>query len=346
MLCARPFKFAIKLAMVAVLAWIVTGVIYEKLGERRDRNRYAQIGRSVDIGGRTLNLYCSGMGSPTVIFEAPGHTAGFTWINVQPEVAKLTLACWYDRAGYGWSDPGPSPRTFAAAARDLHALVHAAGLPPPYVLVGGNGAASMHVRVYNAYYPKDVAGAVLTGAADPDEEAHEPPYMKGALSSMPPWAMRVGCGVVVPALLNLGLLRLAGNPGAGRANVFGALTPEQRQELNFLSTNPSTARTEGEGCRHEESDEEVRQAGNFGDRPLVVVESSEPVPAPNPELAAATQAFNDYWFHQLLPRLAGLSTHGRLVIAKDPTALQTVVDAVREVVGKVRGATATPADNP
>jgi len=108
----------------AALAFI--GIVYERVGEWRDRKRYPQIGSSVDIGGRTLNLYCSGEGSPTVIFESAGHTAGYSWIAIQPEVAKFTRACWYDRAGYGWSDPGPSPRTFAAIANDLHALLTAA----------------------------------------------------------------------------------------------------------------------------------------------------------------------------------------------------------------------------
>jgi hypothetical protein len=91
--------------LMAVL--VLTGVLYEQTGERTDRKRYPRIGRSVDIGGRSLNIYCSGDGNPTVILESAGHTAGYSWIDIQPEVAKLTRACWYDRAGYGWSDAGP-----------------------------------------------------------------------------------------------------------------------------------------------------------------------------------------------------------------------------------------------
>ncbi|HEY4382381.1 MAG TPA: hypothetical protein VGN01_18670 [Acidobacteriaceae bacterium] len=119
--------------MVGVFAGVlvVAGMVYEQVGKRQDRKRYAQIGQSVDIGGRTLNLYCSGDGSPTVILESGGHTAGYSWINIQPEIAKVTRVCWYDRAAYGWSDAGPSPRTYRAVASDLHALVHAAHLKPP-----------------------------------------------------------------------------------------------------------------------------------------------------------------------------------------------------------------------
>jgi hypothetical protein len=60
-----------------IVALVVTGLLYEQTGERRDRKRYPQIGRSVDIGGRTLNIFCSGDGAPTVIFESAGHTAGY-----------------------------------------------------------------------------------------------------------------------------------------------------------------------------------------------------------------------------------------------------------------------------
>lgn len=332
----RWIKFAVKVTTAAVVGLVVAGMIYEKIGERQDRERYPQIGRSVDIGGRTLNIYCSGQGDPTVVFEAPGHAAGYAWISVQPEVAKFTQACWYDRAGYGWSDPGPSPRTFVAIAKDLHALLHAAAVPPPYVLVGGFGTGSFHVRVYNGLYPNEVAGAVIEGAADPEVEGHELKYMKGALSSFPPWARRFGCAVVAPAMLHVGLQRLLGNPGAGRPYTFIGLHQDQRQELYFLSTNPSIARTEGEACSHEENNEEVREAGNFGSRPLVILEDAEPSRAPSPQYEKAIEAFNDYWFHQLLPRLAALSTRGHLVLDKNAAAPETVIKAVRDVVTEVR----------
>src|SRR5207244_13569634 len=56
---------------------------------------------------RTLNLYCTGEGGPAVIVEMSPHTAGYGWMRVQPGIALFTQVCWYDRAGYGWSDPAP-----------------------------------------------------------------------------------------------------------------------------------------------------------------------------------------------------------------------------------------------
>ena len=76
---------------IALVALTLAGIIYEQIGRRRDRTRYPQIGQSIDIGEGTLNIFCSGQGSPTVVLDRGGHTAGYTWISIQPEISKLTL---------------------------------------------------------------------------------------------------------------------------------------------------------------------------------------------------------------------------------------------------------------
>jgi len=328
-------RTAAGLFVAGVFLLIVAGMLCERLSERRDRARYPRIGRSVDIGGRTLNLDCSGDGTPVVIFESAGHTAGYSWVDIQPEVARFTRACWYDRAGYGWSDPAPSPRTFAAIANDLHALTHAAGLAPPYILVGAT-AGAFHVRVYNGLYPGDVAGSVLIHASDWDIFSHEPAFMKSAADAWPAWLKNISCRTLWPAMARIGVVRLLHNPGAGTPFGLQFLSSAQQQELAFLSNNPSVARTEGEGCSLDESMEEVRSAGSFGHRPLRVLIDSRPFPSPEPRFDAQTQALNDFWFQQLQPRLAGLSTAGKLEMnphAEDPPS---IIDAVRQVVLAVR----------
>jgi pimeloyl-ACP methyl ester carboxylesterase len=331
----KRMRRMMKLCALALAILVAGGVVYEQIGEWRDRNRYPRIGRPVDIGGRTLNLYCSGDGSPTVVFEGAGHTAGYAWIDMQREVAKFARACWYDRAGYGWSDPGPSPRTFTEIARDLHALLRAGAVPGPYVLVGAS-AGAFHIRVYNGLYPRDVAGAVLIRATDTDVFVHEPEYMKGKLDSLPPLVQKMGCTVVLPAVLHVGLLRLMGNPGAGVPFGIANLAPADQKELLFLSTNPRTAQTEGEGCTLDQSMAEVRAAGSFGNRPLYVLADSAPFTAPAPAFAKATDALNDYWFHELQPRLAALSTRGRLMLEDKAEEPPTIVRAIRAVVDEVR----------
>ena len=140
-------KAALKTAAVCLSVLCISGLVFEQIGEREDRRRYQQIGKSFDIGGRKLNIYCSGEGSPTVVFDTYGHMAGYSWSAVQREVAKLRRACWYDRAGYGWSDPAPMLRTFQSVATDLHALLHAASVTSPFVLVGAHDSGFTHSRV-------------------------------------------------------------------------------------------------------------------------------------------------------------------------------------------------------
>ncbi|USX29190.1 alpha/beta hydrolase [Oxalobacteraceae bacterium OTU3CINTB1] len=90
----------------------------------------------VDVGGRKLNMYCIGKGSPTVLFEADIGRAGWDWSAVLPEVAKRTRACVYDRAGLGSSDPIIRASTVANASKDLNFLIKNARLEAPFVVVG------------------------------------------------------------------------------------------------------------------------------------------------------------------------------------------------------------------
>lgn len=128
---------------------------------------FAQPHQMVDIGdGRTLNLVCIGAGKHTVLFEAGGSDWSVIWALVQPLVARRTRACSYDRAGLGYSPPAPGPRSPIAIVDDLHALIRAAALPRPLVLVG-HSLGGFDAKLYAALYPEDVAALVLV---DPSEE--------------------------------------------------------------------------------------------------------------------------------------------------------------------------------
>src|SRR4051794_15303531 len=97
--------------MGLVVIALSAGAIYQSIVGNVDETRYKPPGRLVDIGGRRLHLYCIGSGSPAVILEAGLGWGMGTWGQVQPKVAETTRVCSYDRAGYGWSDVGPPPRT-------------------------------------------------------------------------------------------------------------------------------------------------------------------------------------------------------------------------------------------
>jgi pimeloyl-ACP methyl ester carboxylesterase len=122
---------------------------------------YAKPGDRVSINvDRHLNLRCSGSGPMTVLLESGSHADSGSWFRVQPLLSARARVCSYDRAGYGFSDEGPLPRSLDADVSDLHALIKAAGLRRPLVLVGHSLGTNI-VRRYAVDYPGDVAGMVL-----------------------------------------------------------------------------------------------------------------------------------------------------------------------------------------
>ena len=131
---------------------------------------YAQPGQLVDAGGFRLNLYCTGSGSPAVVFDSGWGDWAPAWSKVQPEIAKWTRACSYDRAGVGFSDPGPMPRTSVRIAGELRTALHNAGIGGPYILVG-SAFGGYDIRTFADLYMDEVAGMVMDDADPVDLEA-------------------------------------------------------------------------------------------------------------------------------------------------------------------------------
>src|SRR5882724_132797 len=117
-------------------------------------------GRKVSLGPFALNIHCSGRGTPLVVVEGGLGDFAFEWTLVQQSVERAHRICTYDRGGYGSSDMGPLPRTFAQLNLELHELLRAAGEKSPYILVGHSFGGAV-VRSYAARYPDEVAGMVL-----------------------------------------------------------------------------------------------------------------------------------------------------------------------------------------
>ena len=125
----------------------------------------------VDVGGgRQLYLACEGSGGPTVVMEAGGAGHSGAWQAVQPEVAEFARVCVYDRAGTGRSSSLAPHDSIEAIADDLHALLAAAGIGPPYVLVG-HSIGGVIVREFAALYPDAVVGMVLVDTSQGDQRA-------------------------------------------------------------------------------------------------------------------------------------------------------------------------------
>jgi pimeloyl-ACP methyl ester carboxylesterase len=124
--------------------------------------------RLVDIGGRRLSLTCAGTGSPVVLLDAGLGGTSLDWDGMLDAVAGLTRACCYDRAGMGSSDPRPKqPHTTQDNVDDLHALLHSAAIPAPYLLVG-HSQGGFTVSLYAYQHPDEVAGLVVVDPPHPD----------------------------------------------------------------------------------------------------------------------------------------------------------------------------------
>lgn len=146
-----------------LVALVVAGAAYQAIAEAQDRAAFPPPGQLVDIGGFRLHILCEGEPRPgraTVILESGLGTATPAWTRVQSEVARTTRVCAYDRAGIGWSETSPNPRDPAHIAQELHALLRAAHIATPIVLVG-HSSGGLYVRAYQRLYPQDVSGLVL-----------------------------------------------------------------------------------------------------------------------------------------------------------------------------------------
>lgn len=137
----------------------------------------------IDVGGRTLSLACVGptdTGRPTVIFESGLGGDRGTWGDVMTELMATDRGCSYDRAGLGLSQPATKPRTTGDQVDDLHALIAAAGLKPPFVFVG-HSSGGWNVMVYGDRYPADVTGVVMV-------DARPPAFSERSFAALPPKA--------------------------------------------------------------------------------------------------------------------------------------------------------------
>jgi pimeloyl-ACP methyl ester carboxylesterase len=319
---ARPFAIGVAVVLLA-------GFCYEQVWEWKDRREFPQVGHSVDIGGRSLNIYCSGTGSPAVIFDSGSGQPGYSWILVQPQVAAVTRACWYDRAGYGWSDPLWKSRASADIASDLHKLLRAAGVPPPYILVG-HSFGGFNVRVYANQYRQEVSGMVLVDSAD---EFEGPVDALGPEMEEPPLEWRVGARVA-DFLFHFGLGRLivddSNSPSMGRPSRHDSAlinSVEFRQKALIATLWENRGRSAAQ----------VQAIRTLGSIPLIVLTAAATQPPPGSATAVGWAEHMRNRVYGTQARLATLSTRGKQIILErsshdipfdDPEAIVRAIDEV------------------
>jgi pimeloyl-ACP methyl ester carboxylesterase len=299
--------------------------------------KYPAPGQMVDVGGYRLHINCTGTGSPTVVMEAGLGEPSLTWALVQPQVSTTTRVCVYDRAGLGWSDASPKPRTAEVMVEELHTLLKNANLTGPYVMVG-HSTGGMLVRLYAHSYPADVAGLVLVDAQHEEQFTRLSPAIQQnvkavfaqADQSLPLFRVvaATGIGALIPAIGNL-----ADNP---------QLPSPAREAFSALAlTNPKfiEANTAEQDAIFD-SLAQVRAAHitSLGNIPLIVLYrgiSDSPMPGMTPG------EDKQRWL-ALQTELAALSPQGKLVLAdKSGHHIQldqpyVVIDAIHKVLTALR----------
>jgi pimeloyl-ACP methyl ester carboxylesterase len=160
--------------VVLIIGLALVGYICEPVAAAADAKVYPPPGQLVDVGGHRLHINCTGTGSPTVVIEAGLGDWSTSWAGyVQPEVAKTTRVCTYDRAGLGWSETGPFPQDAAQYSKELHTLLQNASVPGPYVMVG-HSLGGFIVRVFAHEYASEVGGVVLIDSMNPKQVTQPP----------------------------------------------------------------------------------------------------------------------------------------------------------------------------
>jgi len=314
---------------VAGLLTVVMSValLYQRISEARDAARFPAPGRLFDISGRKLHLKCAGSGTPTVVLEAGGASSSSQWGPLQERLAEFSHVCSYDRAGFGWSDPSPSQLSFDDTVRDLKALLTAAEIAGPYVLVG-HSKGGLLVRSYARRYPEDVAGVLLLDATEEEAFFGGPDIIDSEAAS----ARRLG------RVARFGILRvlLRFFP---KALPFPEI-PEEVRPVFFseLARARYWEAAAGEVAAYTSTPPEDRVAGGFGDLgelPLIVMTHGVPF--------TGGMAALEPGFLEAQARLAGLSSNSELVVAEQSGHAimwdepDLVVAAVRKLISSTAG---------
>jgi pimeloyl-ACP methyl ester carboxylesterase len=308
-------------ALVALLL-VSLGGAAETLAPNGDSRTSAMPGHLYDVGGYRLHLDCIGTGHPTVVLLSGTGEMSPYWARIAPAVATTTRACAYDRAGQGWSESSPNVADGTHTARDLHALLQAAGESGPFVLVG-HSSGGVYALTYAADYPDEVAGMVLLDSSSPRQVELVPSF---ALTSE---IMR-RLLPVLPTLARTGLMRLT--PSTSELPV-----PAAEQVASFAGSPRGLSNVRDEQGALQVAMRQAQAVTTLDDRPLVVLTSQDEL-THTPGWAAAQN------------QLAGLSrnsTHSVVDVAHaamldDPASAATAARSIDDVVRSLRTHTQLP----
>lgn len=313
---------------LSLIALALLGATYQAVATWRAARAFPPPGQLVDVGGYKLHIHCLGTGSPTVVTENGLGGSSPDWSLVQPAVSQTTRICSYDRAGSGWSETGPAPRTSRQISAELHTLLTNAGVAAPYVLVG-HSAGGMHAQVYASQYPAEVAGLVLVDPTPAQAIMRFSPEQRRAV--LPD----LGQLPLLQVMEFLGVMRLLPLPGAEVLASLPAATQAQVRAHRLQSGAMAAMAAEAESLAT--SIQETTEATPLPpERPLLIVWHG--IPAEPVELEPLALADMEALLQQ--------SANSKFVVAEQSGHAipferpAVVIDAINQVVTAVR--TGTP----
>ncbi len=264
--------FGIVLAAVLLIGLALW--INQMVAIRRVRNDFPAPGKLFTVQGRAMHLNCSGsmpgLNAPTIVIDAGNGSYSLDWSNIQHRLASSYRVCTYDRPGYGWSELSRSPRDADHIVEELHSLLQAAGEPGPYLLIG-HSLGGLHMQLYTARYPDEVAGLLLVESPGANLQ-NDAAYQQQA-------QITTGTYKTMRFLTASGLLRVLGPLIGSQTLPAGAASlPAREQEVYVqLLLDPrhyETALAEKENnLRSAEQLKAALEQSNhpFGDLPLIVL---------------------------------------------------------------------------
>lgn len=343
-------------SLLHILIWVaglsvlaaVLGISYQKIGMRRDLERNPPAGKLIDIGTHRLHLLDVGKpqtkGQPTILLEAGLMSTVLSWNEVRDELAKSYRVVSYDRAGLGWSDPGPRPRNIDRLVDELSLLLERAAITGPFVLVG-HSFGGLTMPLFAARYPDQTVGLVLVDPVapaewnPPSEQDRKRVEIGSKVCRRAAWLARLGFIRFIAFLLTSGAKKIAdyfvrlisrGTPqGSGNVSspLFWNLPPQERAMTRIFWVQEKFCTTIASQLENlPAAATRVAELGRFTDKPVIILSASSIPPERLREHMAMAKRLPD-GRHVL----ADKSSHW---IMQDQTEL--VVDAVHAVAQGVR----------
>jgi pimeloyl-ACP methyl ester carboxylesterase len=301
--------------------------------------RHPAPGAFYTVNGHKMHIYCAGTGSPTIVLEAGWGVSSpvLGWGGFQPDVAKITRVCSYDRAGLGWSEAQPGAADADHIAANLHELLTQAGVTGPIVLLS-HSMGGVDVRDYLTHYPANVAGLILMDSSTP--------YQTQRMEAVTGPGNQAHLGLIIAVtrvVYSAGIPRLMGlcKPLAGWQGVAAREEGEDQCRMHVDALK-------NEYFNFDASSAETVHTGPYGALPLLII-SHDPAVGADPRNPPEARKIEPLW-NQMQEELKQLSTHSLRIIAKgsshevhtDRKAL--VLSHVQLFIAQIRGAAPQPSN--